>query len=118
MRTSTLAVLLLTTLGFGSAYADDMVEFHIKPNTGSLSFNSPDDPVRVVVGQTLRVINDDATAHLIHTNGSPCSHGDKTMKTGDYWDCKIQYAHRADEEDIYDHNLGPDTQFYIEATEN
>lgn len=118
MRLTTVAALLLASMSFSSYAADEMVEFHIKPGTGSQPFNTPDDPVRVVVGQTLRVINDDATPHLIHTFGSPCPHGDKTMRTGDYWDCQIGSVHRASDEDIYDHNLGPDTQFYIEATEN
>lgn len=97
---------------FASAQA--LVEFHIAPGTGEGPWNKFNDPVRVTVGQTLRIINDDSVDHTLHTNGSPCPHG-SLMSPGGYWDCQIFSPHSAGEEDLYDHEFGPDAQMYIEA---
>lgn len=44
------------------------VVFRIKAGTGNGAWNSPDNPIVIQPGQTLRIYNDDAAQHTIHTN--------------------------------------------------
>lgn len=100
----------------GMAHADDnVVEFHIPPGTGSNPWNTPDHPVVVQVGQILRLVNDDSISHFLHTDGSPCPHGTNRFEPGQTYDCVISSKHNSSDEDIYDHDQGPDAQFYIQA---
>ena len=98
-----------------AAYADNIVAFHIPKNTLGKTWNSPDSPVVVKVGQILRIFNDDTVNHFLHTEGKPCPHGTNEFGPGQYYDCVISLPHQESDEDIYDHNYGPDAQFYIQA---
>jgi hypothetical protein len=109
-----LAALFAFAIGFTAVHAEDIVEFHIPAGTNNQAYNTLDTALVVNVGQTLRVYNDDSVAHRVHTNGIPCAHGD-TMAPGGFWDCNIESVHSAKAKDIYDHNFGPNAQFYIEA---
>lgn len=113
-------VLISGLLFLTGAHADellpsDVVEFHIPAGTGEGPWNSFDNPIVVKVGQTLRFVNDDSAPHRIHTDGTPCPHGSKTFATGETYDCVISSAHNSGDEDLYDHNYGPDAQIYIQA---
>jgi hypothetical protein len=106
---------LMFALGAGSAFAADVVEFHIEPGTGSGPWNLFNNPVRVHVGETLRFINDDSISHFLHTDGTPCPHGTRAFKPGESYDCVITRKHKSTDQDLYDHDQGPDAQIYIEA---
>src|SRR5689334_18993767 len=43
------------------------IEFHISAGTGAGPWNTADHSVVGIVGQTLRIFNDDAVAHRLHT---------------------------------------------------
>ncbi len=97
------------------ATTDAVVEFHILSGTGSAAWNKFNAPIVVSVGDTLRFVNDDSIAHYLHTDGSPCSHGSRMFGPGETYDCVISKKHNASDEDLYDHNQGPDAQVYIQA---
>ena len=109
--------LFLALAGSLTAGADGVkiVEFHIKPGTGSSAWNRSSEPIVVSVGQTLRFFNDDQIKHFIHTDGAPCPHGTREFGPGEIYDCVISKKHDASLEDIYDHNQGPDAQIFIQA---
>jgi plastocyanin len=115
MRVFASAILAVALLGSVTASAVDVVEFHIKAGTGSGPWNKFNDPIQVKVGQTLRFINDDSISHYLHTNGSPCPHGTRRFAPGESYDCVISKTHRAADEDLYDHDQGPDAQVYVQA---
>lgn len=92
-----------------------VVEFRIKAGTGLKAWNEVTDPVRVKVGDILRLVNDDDISHLLHTSGSPCPHGKHPMKPGESYDCFVSTPHDARRGDIYDHDGGPDAPFFVQA---
>jgi hypothetical protein len=71
--------------------ASNIVEFRIAAGTGAGEWNTKANPVVVKAGQTIRIINDDNTQHVLHTNGEPCPHGPvgNPIKKGKFYDCKI-----------------------------
>lgn len=115
-----LRFLALGLLAFAATSAlsqqdDNEVDFHILAGTGRNAWNTPDKPAVVKVGQTLRIFNDDSVVHFLHTPGKPCPHGTRQFQPGEYYDCVISLPHEESDEDIYDHNYGPDAQFYVQA---
>ena len=89
-----------------------VVEFRIKAGTGRGNWNSEAEKVQIKVGQTLKVINDDSVSHQLHTNGTPCPHGDPIVP-GASANCKISSAYSG--RDLRDHvTYGA---FYLEATQ-
>lgn len=124
MKTRFLVSLLLITGSWAFAQnADDaliddtntVVDFHIPAGTGENPWNTLAHPVVVHIGQTLRLHNDDDIDHWLHTPGAPCIHGTESFGPGETYDCVIIKAHRAAAGDVYDHNIGPQSQFYVEA---
>ena len=93
----------------------NVVEFRIKAGTGLKAWNEAGSPVRVKVGDILRIINDDDISHFLHTSGSPCPHGTHPIKPGESYDCPVASPHDARRGDIYDHDGGPDAPFYVQA---
>jgi hypothetical protein len=57
-----------------TATNSNVVTFVIPKGTGRGAWNTPGNPIRVKVGQTLQVVNEDSTRHQFHTNGSPFGH--------------------------------------------
>lgn len=117
----TLSLIALPSFSFEEVVDQDefdaeIVEFHIAPGTGKNPWNTPDTMVRVKVGQTLRIINEDNMVHMLHTNGKPCPHQPKDSKTGDYYDCFIKTPVTPEKDILYDHNVGSKARFYLEAT--
>src|SRR5690606_13563508 len=47
------------------------IVFRIKAGTGIQPWNLQEDMIRTTVGSVLRVFNDDAVPHRLHTNGMP-----------------------------------------------
>ena len=99
-------------------HADEVVAFHIPAGTSSGPWNTIADPIVVHVGQILRLYNDDTISHYLHTDGSPCIHGTGPFNPGTTYDCVIIAPHNAADEDLYDHDQGPDAQVYIQANQN
>ncbi len=93
-----------------------IVEFRIAAGTGSRPWNSFSNPVRVRVGQILRVHNDDTTAHAIHAGGSPFQHG-KRIDPGSFRDHPVLSPHQPVDgsPQIYDHNNGRGAAFWVVA---
>jgi hypothetical protein len=112
MRNLTFAFLLAASPLFAHA---DMVEFHIANGTKGSPWNTPDKPVVVRVGDTLRIFNDDSVVHFLHTDGAPCPHGTNPFNPGEHYDCVIELPYNESDQTVYDHNYGPDAQFYIQA---
>jgi hypothetical protein len=96
--------------------ADDIVEFHIAPGTGSKPWNTPETVVNVKVGQILRVINDDSVVHTLHTFGRPCPHQPDDSQPGEFYDCEIKTAADPRVDLMYDHAFGDKARFYVNAT--
>ena len=101
----------------GSSTADRVV-FRIPANTGTSPWNSSAAPVLVFVGQTLRICNNDARGHRLHTNGNPCAHQPNTMASGAFYDCAINNTNGANATTgivggTYDHDIGTNAAFYI-----
>lgn len=86
----------------------DVVEFRIGSGTGMRSWNARGTPIKVYVGQTLKIINDDSVNHRLHTNGSPCPHT-ADITPGNSVNCVIASAYSSDPAPagngpLYDHN--------------
>lgn len=99
-------------LAQSNAHAE-IVEFSIAPNTGAFSWNTEETMVRVRIGDTLRIYNDDTVVHQLHTNGSPCRHG-SAISPGSYWDCEISRPYDSMARGpLYDHRYGPNAKFWL-----
>ncbi len=97
------------------AVAEDIIEFRIAKGTGSGPWNTRATMVRVKVGQTVRIINDDTITHVLHTFGRPCDHQDGESAPGEFYDCKIVTPADPDVDLMYDHNFGESSRFYLRA---
>lgn len=75
-----------------------VVEFHIKAGTAAnaTSWNTRAETITVKIGDTLRLINDDAVIHALHTDeGVPCEHGTDMAPHGGTYNCVIAEAYDA-----------------------
>jgi len=113
MKQAFLAILILVA----HVASADIVEFRIANGTGTDGvWNTEETMVEVKIGDTLRVFNDDAATHILHTNGAPCGHGSE-FKTGESWDCEIASVYDpAKNGPLYDHRGGANAEFWIKAT--
>ena len=112
MRILTLFVFSFLTIATAQAA---LVEFSIAPGTDRGPWNSPDTMIEVMVGDTLRIYNDDSVRHRLHTFGAPCSHG-PNIAPGEYWDCFIRRPYDSMVSGpVYDHYYGPDAEVWIRA---
>lgn len=93
-----------------------IVEFRIPVGTGRMAWNTAATYVLAFVGQTIRITNDDTTAHALHTNGSPCAHEMGTMATGGQYNCVVTAEHlNPSAGDVYDHTVGPVAAFFVKT---
>lgn len=93
----------------GGGEPSNLVIFRIKAGTGSGEWNEKSSPVLARAGQTIRIINDDDTGHVLHTNGQPCPHGDTSRKVakGEHYDCSLAAGTPSGTEYLlWDHFLG------------
>jgi SeqA-like protein len=90
-----------------------LIEFHIAAGTGSNPWNSRDTAVAGIVGQTLRIHNDDTVPHRLHTPGVPFPHAANDTAPGTFSDFVLTQAFNLDTPGIYDHNFGPGARFWI-----
>ncbi len=90
-----------------------LVTFHIPAGTGTQPWNTPDTAVQAKVGDTLRIVNDDAVPHQPHTDGAtgPFPHPSADIPAGggsaDY------LLQRAFQGSLHDHDSGPSARFWI-----
>ena len=99
-----------------------VIEFRIAAGTGQNPWNTKANPVQIKLpatgSVTLRIINDDTTPHVLHTDGVPCPHGNigAPLKKGDKYDCVIRKAFDSTAGGVlYDHNVGESAFFYVKA---
>ena len=99
----------------GPAQPPAVVEFHIPAGTASNPWNTRDHAVTGVVGQTLRIYNDDNVNHRLHTdNGAPFQHPGADTAPGTFSDFVL--AKPVDLDALpgpYDHDFGPPARFWI-----
>lgn len=94
----------------------DIVEFHIADGTGAAPWNTRATIVKVKVGQTLRIVNDDSVKHRLHTfNNRPCAHQGPDSDPGQFYDCVVATPADPDVDLMYDHNAGAKSRFYLRA---
>ena len=94
-----------------------VVRFSIEVGTQRSSWNTVNTAVQTIVGDTLRVKNNDTIAHRIHTDGIPFPHGLDIAPgaSTDYvvtapWDPATgQY--------LYDHNVGRTAKFWVKVAQ-
>jgi hypothetical protein len=112
-----LAIAGVLCSGLVAAETDgSLVEFRIPANTGARAWNSSENPVRVKVGDTLRIINDDSISHRLHTFDRPCPHQDGESRPGEFYDCVVSTTVDPQVDLLYDHNFGPEARFWLVAT--
>lgn len=97
-----------------------IIEFVIRQGTGEQPWNSPQEIVKVNVGDVLRIYNDDSVDHRLHTVGAPCGHGENIparlseKEVPAFWDCHITEEYDAHSmSPIYDHHYGETARFWI-----
>ena len=90
------------------------VEFHIAAGTGANAWNTRPQAVIATVGDTLRIVNDDAIAHRLHTDGNPFPHPVNDIAPGQSQDFILQTAFDPGaNQPLYDHNSGQSAAFWI-----
>ena len=90
------------------------IEFHIPVGTGPGPWNTRDHAVMGVVGQTLRIYNDDSVNHRLHTNGVPFQHPASGTPPGTFSDFVLHDAFDLDTNPgLYDHDFGQSARFWI-----
>ena len=91
-----------------------VIEFHIPAGTGSNPWNTRDTAVQGVVGQTLRIHNDDNVPHRLHTSGAPFPHAASETLPGTFSDFVLAQPYGLDAmPGIYDHIYGQAARFWI-----
>jgi len=91
-----------------------LIEFHIPAGTGSNPWNTRETAVMGVVGQTLRIHNDDNVPHRLHTSGAPFPHAASDTMPGTFTDFVPTQPFNLDTTPgIYDHDFGQGARFWI-----
>lgn len=90
-----------------------VVTFRIPAGTGRTAWNNVASTVRVFVGQTLRIVNDDSVNHRLHTGGAPCGHQPSNSVPGASFDCVVIRPLEASAGRTYDHLYGTGARFFV-----
>lgn len=114
MKTRIIGLFLFATLA--TAGASERVEFHIAKGTGDASWNSPETTVKLKIGDTLRIVNDDDVVHRLHTFGRPCAHQPADSQPGDFYDCELSTTADPRVDTLYDHNFGVKSRFFLSVS--
>jgi hypothetical protein len=91
----------------------DVVEFRIKAGTGNGAWNTAANPIRLKVGQELRVTNDDSIQHFIHTNGAPFFHPFAGINPGETKSYRMQSKFTGGSA-VHDHNTYGDIHMIVD----
>lgn len=95
----------------GGSIPSGLVTFHIPAGTGTQAWNTAETAVLAKVGDTLRLVNDDAVPHRLHTNGAPFPHPANDIPPGQSADFVLEKAIRG--EPLFDHAAGLNARFFI-----
>jgi hypothetical protein len=92
----------------------NVVDFNIPPGTGHGPWNTPAQAVTAHVGDVLRIVNDDAVPHRLHTDGAPFPHPIAAIPPSQ----SAEYVLQAPFEPgaghlLYDHDSGPAASFSL-----
>ena len=91
-----------------------IVAFRIASGTGSRPWNAREAMVVATVGDTLRIVNDDAVPHRLHTNGAPFPHPGSDTMPGTATDFVLEAPFDPFQDGpLYNHNAGNDAEFWI-----
>lgn len=88
------------------------VEFHIPAGTGAGAWNTQASPVVATVGDTLRIFNDDAVPHRLHTDNVPFPHPSGDIPPGVSADFLLTDPFTG-VAPLSDHDFGPSARFWI-----
>lgn len=95
----------------GGPIPPGLVTFHIPAGTGTQAWNAVKTALQAKVGDTFRLVNDDAVPHRLHTNGAPFLHPANDIPPGQSADFVLERAFRG--EPLFDHAAGLNAQFFI-----
>lgn len=95
----------------GGPLPPGIVIFHIPARTGTQAWNTAESAVRAKVGDTLRLVNDDAVPHRLHTSGAPFAHPANDLAPGESADFALATAFQGGA--LHDHDAGLNAQFFI-----
>jgi hypothetical protein len=93
-----------------------IVEFRIPRGTGGGPWNTIEHPVIARVGDTLRLVNDDAVPHRLDTAaGVPFDHPSDSIPPGGSADFVLRLMDPT-QGPLHDHNFGPGATFFLIVT--
>lgn len=96
---------------------DAIFPFHITATTGARPWNTPAGMIRLKVGKTLRIFNDDNSIHQLHTDGFVCLNATKFMAPGESYDCLLTQPYDPNMSGpLYNSMYGPLSSFWIEVS--
>jgi hypothetical protein len=88
--------------------------FPIPSGTGSLPWNTRETAASATVGDTLRIVNEDAIPHRLHTAGRPFPHPSTDILPGQTADFLLQTPFDPNVDGpLTDHDQGPQAQFWL-----
>ena len=88
--------------------------FIFRPGQELGPWNTRDHAVMGVVGQTLRIYNDDNVTHRLHTDGVPFPHPGADIAPGTFSDFALHNVFDLDTNPgLYDHDFGQTARFWI-----
>ena len=91
-----------------------VVEFRIPAGTGNQSWNTREQAVIATVGDSLRIVNDDAVPHRLHTAGAPFPHPVNDIMPGQSADFLLATPFDPSVNGaLSDHLFDPSAQFFI-----
>ncbi|MEO6447592.1 MAG: hypothetical protein ABIP66_20745 [Gemmatimonadaceae bacterium] len=100
--------------GQGPAPSSAVVIFTIPAGAGSLAWNTRETAVSASVGDTLRIINNDAVSHRLHTSGRPFPHPATDIPPGQAVDLVLQATFSPDADGpLTDHAQGSQGLFWL-----
>jgi hypothetical protein len=101
-------------LGVNHEHAPRIVEFHIPAGTAGRAWNTREVAVDAMVGDTLRIVNNDSVPHRLHTTGAPFPHPDNDILPEQSMDFVLTAPFDpAADGPLHDHGFGTDAQFWI-----
>lgn len=99
--------------------AGNVIEFRIRAGTNMGPWNTREQMVVGIVGQTLRIFNDDSVPHRPHTGGAPFAHASANIEPGQSADFALTTPFDPDaQSQVYDHLYSPSAQFWIKVTQH
>lgn len=96
---------------------NNLVTYTIVNGHGAAPWGSLSNPIRGVVGQVLRIVNNDQRSHQIHTDGNPFNHT-VSIPSNTTMDFPLlrPITTGATSPSTYEHNFGPSSPIYFAVT--